>query len=310
MPGQWKQVVRLQFKGERFRDHAFDLSALSELSQFQKLIAETAKSLWRAANPDRERLPKHFEGRTRLCLRQIEEGSAVAPLEVYLEEPDQDQKEFWEGEPEEPKEVSEAIEMAYQVFGAIDRNEALPDRFPRRLVSEYAKWGQTLATDEEVEFVPAGKTEPVRVSVEHRQRLETYAAASYEDAVNVEGEVFEADVRQRKFQLWRDAQNAVTVSFDEQQEEMVTTALKEHRSLHIRVVGRGEYSPEGQLLKVTRVDHIETVQPQASEFDVASPNIEDILSVIAAQVPAEEWNKLPSDLSSDLDHYLYGTPRK
>ena len=106
MSGQWKEVVRLRFQGERFRDHALDLLALSELSQFQKLVAETAKSLWRAAHPDRERLPPHFEQRTRLCLRQIEEGSAVAPLEVFLEEPDRDQMDLWEEEPQEPEEIS------------------------------------------------------------------------------------------------------------------------------------------------------------------------------------------------------------
>ena len=83
MAGRWKEVVRLRFKGDRFRDHALDLSALSELTQFQKMVAETAKALWRAANPDRERLPSHFEDRTRLCLREIHEGSAVAPLEVF-----------------------------------------------------------------------------------------------------------------------------------------------------------------------------------------------------------------------------------
>ncbi|MGH8607560.1 MAG: hypothetical protein ACREX9_09105 [Gammaproteobacteria bacterium] len=71
MSGNWKEVVRLRFTGDRFRDHALDLGALSELSQFQKIVAETAKALWRAANPGRERLPWHFEERTRLCLRYL-----------------------------------------------------------------------------------------------------------------------------------------------------------------------------------------------------------------------------------------------
>ena len=43
MTGKWKEVVRLRFKGERFRDHALDLSALGDLSQFQKIVAETTK---------------------------------------------------------------------------------------------------------------------------------------------------------------------------------------------------------------------------------------------------------------------------
>ena len=67
MNGQWKEVARLHFKGERFRDHALDLSAVTELRQFQKMIAETARALWRSAHPERERMPAHFEDRTRLC---------------------------------------------------------------------------------------------------------------------------------------------------------------------------------------------------------------------------------------------------
>ncbi len=310
MPGQWKEVVRLRFKGERFRDHALDLLALSELSQFQKLVAETAKSLWRAAHPDRERLPKHFEERTRLCLRQIEEGSAVAPLEVFLEEPESDQMDLWEEEPQEPHEVGEAVDMAYEVFKAIERNGPLPDRFPKHLVSEYTEWGRTLGADEVVEFTPSDKTKPARVSVEHRQRLEAYADTPYEDVVDTEGEVFEADVRQRRFQLWKDNQNAVTVSFSEEQEEMVTTALKEHRFLRLHVVGRGEYSPDGHLLRITGVQSLDVVRTQDSEYDSAIPPIEDVLSSIASEVPQEEWDNLPPDLTDDLDHYLYGTPPK
>jgi len=310
MPSQWKEVVRLHFKGERFRDHALDLSALSELSQFQKLVAETAKTLWRAANPDRERLPKHFEQRTRLCLRKIDEGSAIAPLEVFLEEPDQSQMDLWEKEPQEPAEVGEAVEMVYGVFDAIERNQPLPDRFPKRLVSEYTKWGQTLADDEIVEFTPSDRTEPARLTLEHRRRLETYAETPYEDAVDIEGEVFEADVRQRRFQLWIGDSNAVAVSFDEQQEDSVTTALKEHRSLRLRVIGRAELSPDGQMLRITNVQSLDIVKPQVSEFDSGSPPIEDILSAIASEVPQEEWDNLPLDLTDDLDHYLYGTPSK
>lgn len=30
---------------------------------------------------------------------------------------------------------------------------------------------------------------------------------------------------------------------------------------------------------------------------------------ISAQVPPQEWEKLPGDLSKNLDHYLYGAPK-
>jgi hypothetical protein len=167
-----------------------------------------------------------------------------------------------------------------------------------------------LGADEVIEFAPPNKTKPARVSTEHRQRLEAYAETSYEDVVDTEGEVFEADVHQRRFQLWKDNQNTVTVSFSEEQEEKVTTALKEHRSLRLRVAGRGEYSPDGRLLKIMHVQSLDIVRTQVPEYHSEVPPIEDVLSSIASEVPQEEWDKLPPDLTDDLDHYLYGTPRR
>lgn len=41
-----------------------------------------------------------------------------------------------------------------------------------------------------------------------------------------------------------------------------------------------------------------------------SEPIEAVLRSLAGDVPETEWQKLPSDLTEDLDHYLYGTPRK
>jgi hypothetical protein len=38
-------------------------------------------------------------------------------------------------------------------------------------------------------------------------------------------------------------------------------------------------------------------------------SIIDIFSRIAAKVPAGEWARLPTDLSKNLDHYLYGTKK-
>jgi hypothetical protein len=306
MTGEWKEVVRLRFKGARFQDHALDLSALAELSQFQKLVAETAKAIWRAGNPGRERLPAHFEQRTRLCLRKVEDGSAVTPLEVWIGQPED--PELFDPEPEE---LNQAVALAHDVFTAVEHDTALPDCFPRHLVSEYAKWGQTLAEDEEVEMDLPNRT-PARVAARFRERLAGLAEAPYEDAAEVVGEVLEADVRQRRFQLWREDKvgASVSASFDENQEEFVTTALKGHKVIRLRVRGRGEFLPTGQMTRFTRVESLEIVRVDGSEFDETAPAIEDVLASIAAEVPNSEWDRLPRDLTDDLDRYLYGTPQR
>jgi hypothetical protein len=303
MAGRWTEVVRLRFKGNRFRDHALDLSALSELTQFQKMVAETAKALWRAANPNRERLPSHFEDRTRLCLREIQEGSAVAPLEVYIEEPLE--RTLWELE---PVEVNEAVSMAYDVYQALEQDAPLPERFPKPLIAEYVKWGQSLTENEEVEMQPPGRM-PTRLKPSHSARLAAFGETPYRDQVDIEGEVFEADVRQKRFQLWTADKSAVQISFSEGQEEQVTTALKEHRTARMHVRGRGEMSPQGKLLRITDVEDLQIRGGGEVPFDADAPAIEQVLQTLAKEVPQAEWDRLPDDLTDNLDHYLYGSQK-
>jgi len=38
-------------------------------------------------------------------------------------------------------------------------------------------------------------------------------------------------------------------------------------------------------------------------------SIEEKIAEIVADVPEEEWAKLPPDLGDNLDHYIYGLPK-
>ena len=35
-----------------------------------------------------------------------------------------------------------------------------------------------------------------------------------------------------------------------------------------------------------------------------------LVKELTASVPESEWRRLPTDLSTELDHYLYGSPRR
>lgn len=303
MSGQWKEVIRLSFKGQRFQDHAFDLTALTELIQFQRMVAETAKTLWKAANPDRKNLPKRFEERTRLCLRKIEEGSAVAPLEVYISEPDQ--FKLFETE---PAEISEALALAHRAFRSIERNEPLPDSFPRSLVSEYSKLGQGLGEDEAIELIK-NDFEPVRVTPQVRSRWITFSEPSHENYVDISGEVLEADLRQGRCQVWIDEKTWITVPFSLDQEEQITDALKGHKTHRLQIKGRGDFSPQGKPIRIAEVDDLKLQPLGESSYNPSARPIEEILAELAKEVPEDEWKKLPTDLTENLDQYLYGRPK-
>lgn len=45
-------------------------------------------------------------------------------------------------------------------------------------------------------------------------------------------------------------------------------------------------------------------------YDRSARPIEELLCDLAKEIPQEEWDKLPDDLNDNLDHYLYGVPKK
>lgn len=302
MSGHWTEVIRLAFKGERFRDHALNLAAITELGAFQSLVSDAAKALWRQKNPDRRRLPAHFEERVTLCLRTIEEGSAVAPLEVYVRDEDPAQQQFI---PTEPVEAQQAVELVRDVYAASEADRTLPNGVTRDLLPGFAKWGQSLRADEEIEMrLP--KSPPARTKPSIRERLRALMMTPYTDQVKITGEVLAVDLRRSRFQLWPNDSSSVEVAFTDNQEAEVTDALKNHKARCVRVSGMGEYSPEGRLLRINPIGEMRILPIQGDLFDRSARPIWDELAELAAQVPDEEWEKLPDDLTSNLDHYIYG----
>lgn len=126
----------------------------------------------------------------------------------------------------------------------------------------------------------------------------------------VVGEVLEADVKQKRFQLWTDGNTHIAVTFSDSQEAEVTTALKDHKSVRVRVKGRAEMSPQGKLLRVTEIEQLALEPAGENPYDADAPSIEEVLAGLAREVPKTEWDKLPGDLTDNLDHYLYGTPKR
>ena len=75
----------------------------------------------------------------------------------------------------------------------------------------------------------------------------------------------------------------------------------ENRRIAVKIVDdRGIES-----LKVMALDPDRSVVPVQDK-----PGIEEIIAEHSRDIPDEEWNKLPSDMSFNIDHYVYGTPKR
>ena len=298
MSEQRQEIARLCFKGARYDGSALDAVALEELVQFQKIVTEMAKAVWKQRHPDRERLPKDFEESTQFVFRTIEDGSTVVPLEMPR---NSNQLALWD----DPNEINEAIDLAYGAFTAANQDTPLPEGIPKEVLPSLAAFGKRLPSDAEIRFAPPGR-DMTPVSPEACQRLNAMAGVSYVDELEVTGRVLEADVRQSRFQIWMDDGTNARVRFTEEQESEVTTALKEHASVQLLVKGLAEFGSNGVLQQIQSAEYLKVIPDDDPGLDTSAPRIEDVISDIFGSVTDPEWDQVPSDLSHRHDFYLYG----
>jgi len=63
------------------------------------------------------------------------------------------------------------------------------------------------------------------------------------------------------------------------------------------------------FIKTRLKQRTEEKQVDSSAQSPSLPPFLQFVEEISAQVPREEWEKLPKDLSKNVDHYLYGSPK-
>ncbi|MGK7920564.1 MAG: hypothetical protein AB4080_11225 [Trichodesmium sp.] len=58
-----------------------------------------------------------------------------------------------------------------------------------------------------------------------------------------------------------------------------------------------------------RIQQKTTENKKATSAESSSENFLEFIDEISSQIPPEEWEKIPSDLSYNLDNYLYGAAK-
>lgn len=142
------------------------------------------------------------------------------------------------------------------------------------------------------------------VTAQSRRKSQKFIGKPYEDSIEIIGRVFDVDVYKKHFRVCLDNGTKVLAEFTEEQEPDITSALKDHNSVRLRLEGRGRFSREGKLERVTSVAKILTIQDSETAFDPEAEPIEDALARIAAGIPDSNWDDFPSDLSAKHDDYL------
>jgi hypothetical protein len=136
-------------------------------------------------------------------------------------------------------------------------------------------------------------------------------AAKHERRVTVTGEVRAADLDGLSFTLRTSDGNTIRGKFTAEQEALITAALREHTSRRLRVSGTAEFKPpDGAIEQLVSVEEIRLQAPGEAPFVSEARPIWEVVSELGAALPDEAWAGVPTDLSKNVDHYLYGAPKE
>ena len=293
-------LATLRFDGKRFDGHALDVECTQELLAYRTLVLECAKEIWRRKNPDRVRLPKGFEDGFRLEFDRVVPGSAALPLRRV--------REAIQGELDLGDEFDEAAELVDQSIAAADRDDLLPEALPANVVPLFRDFGRTLRPDETL-FVRAGRSASEAVYNQRaRTRLAEWVGPTFEDAVDLVGEVRMANVGPGAFKLQLPEGGALIEGrFEPSQEAIVLEALRNHRSVQLRVVGIAEFSTrDRQMRRMLRIEHVDVAPRAPVSYDETATPIWEELTAIGKGASPGAWQDVPDDLSTRIDEVIYG----
>ncbi len=294
-------LATLRFDGARFDGHALDVECTQELVAYRRIILECAKELWRRKHPARERLPRRFEDSFRLQFDRLEEGSTRVPLRRVLEA---DQAPLDWGNRDEFDEAARLVDAA---IAAANDDALLPEDLPANVISLFRDFGRTLHDDEVLYTRARHGQHEAPYTATSRKRLAEWVESTYEDAVEVIGEVQMASVKGQFALLTADSAQQVTGKFSAEQEAQVLEALQQHKTVRLEVRGVGEFGTlDRQLRRFIRIDQVSRWQPGTPAFVEGAANLWDDLDAIASAVPAEAWEAVPRDLSLRVDEFAYG----
>lgn len=318
MSGQEHEFAAPVLHGRRFQAHAVPLDVLKELEVYERLILDVAKAVFLARHPDRQRVPRGFEGRLKLSLRHVEPGSAMPVLLRSVEPPPSGQATLLPSGPDEFEEARDLIESA--VRAAAD-GTVFPRLFPRSVLGRFNHFGRSLRSDEAIELRKQKATTGPKYTHAVRKKLVLMEEKSFSDTVDIVGRIYEADVEKGVFHIQTDAQK-IAGSFTYENESVILAALSEHKRTRVRVIGTGRFDASDRLERVEEVEDVLLVDEDQLTLDDLRQRSEELKVLEDGWLDGDQGRALDAaalqrltDVLADIHEqeevpvpYLYPTP--
>lgn len=174
------------------------------------------------------------------------------------------------------------------------------------MLKDFAEYGKTLRADEWIEH-RIGAISGTRYDRTVGAKLASYADGTYTSHVDVIGCITMARVSKPRMGIEISEGREIEAVFNPEDEKLIVSALLDHTTAKLHVIGKGQYSIDGELLRITETESVQLLVAGEIPFDTNARPIWEEFEAILSTVPPEELAKLPTDGAARHDHYIYGT---
>jgi hypothetical protein len=91
---------------------------------------------------------------------------------------------------------------------------------------------------------------------------------------------------------------------------MIIYVSKDAENAINAAVQSGQFASAEEMVDKLVRDYARRALPQAAPAAPASKTILEMVDELRKRVPPEEFAKLPTDGARQLDHYIYGSPKR
>jgi len=295
MNKNYEELTELRFIGKRFEDHMLPISSLSDIISFRNILREMGEKILDERGENKKQIDELAE----IKIAGIKPGSVSLILRSKVQEITQlDLLERIQGV------IKDSLNRILDLLSAINEDRRLPERFPRETFIKLRDWGSNLEEGERIELRTSFR-DPVGYSRTSMQKIGECIMESYEDEVDIIGEIYLVDIKNKSFKMLSD-EKCITLHYSENKENELLNALMRHGSTEIRVKGMGIFSWRGDIEKIIEIYEIiiTDIQKTGERQDYVS--IWEKFEEVASEVSNEVWERFPSGYLENLDKYVYG----
>jgi hypothetical protein len=243
------EFATLVFRGPRFDEARMPVDVLPELAAYRAIVLSVAKVLFQKENPKRRRVPKGFEAGFQLFLDRIEDGNSVTDVisrsttEAHLYD------------------INDIFDRARDVvedgIRAASNGAAMPAALSDGALAHFSIFGKTLLPTERIIVGKPASHDGATYDRQVRGKILRLSKQSYEDNVDLVGEICEADKIKSDFEFITLAGTRIPVN----PSPLITDAVRHmFYGNVVRLRGSGLLDSNGKLQRVIDIADLSEVE--------------------------------------------------